>query len=421
MKSGSTTQLIHDLLTLQRGRATGALTVVADDVSTVVYFREGRAVFAEEGTLNDTLGRLLVAEGAITQEQYANAVDLMQEYLAINHSVRMGEVLVSLGYLTVEDIQNALISQASKRIARLIQFPKLSWQMDQQCERIDQVPNYPMRVEPRILQGIAYYYDRATMQRILGAYLGNYTMLRADVALVARCFDLRPQQAARIGAIDGSKTLEEWLEEEDADEAWWLATALAMTGVLAAAPTRPTPIQIELASSENPSLAPPGSTGAFEVAQVRSGAIMKPPGLPNVVSSTDDPEARVRLERLEAEGALQRGLELLEVGHYREAAKAFSDAASALPHAIEYKLYRAWAEARAQGPLDKESAADLEQLALTTAKQDSRHAFPSYVLGHVALVRGDKDTALRWFRVATHRDPANKDAAERLALLLRKK
>ncbi len=420
MKSGSTIQLVHDLLALQRARATGALTVTADDVSTIVYFREGRAVFAEEGTLNDTLGRLLVAEGAINQEQYAKAVELMQQYLAINHSVRMGEVLVSLGYLTVEDIQNALISQASKRIARLMQFPALSWQLDRASPRLDQVPNYPMRVEPRILLGIATYYDRPVMRRLLGSYLGSYTMLRADVALIARCFDLTPPQVARIGGLDGSKSLEEWLEDEDAEEAWWLATALAMTGVLAAAPTRPTPIEIELASNENPSLAPPGSTGAFEVALVRSGAIVKP-ALPNVINVPEDPETRARRERLDAESALQRGLELLEVGHYRDAANAFRDAAQVMPNAMEYQLYRAWADARALGPLDKQRAAELEQIALTTAKQDSRHAFPSYVLGHVALARNDKDTAQRWFKVATHRDPTNKDAAEQLAQLSRRR
>ena len=109
----------------------------------------------------------------------------------------------------------------------------------------------------------------------------------------------------------------------------------------------------------------------------------------------------------------------MEDEQYVEAEREFHEAALGLPRAAEYRLYELWAQSRSLDPLDAATVQQLEDAALTTAKQDSGHAFPPHVLGYVALNRGDEETALRYFTVAYHRSPTNTDAANQIRLLSR--
>ena len=68
-------RLVRSLLTLQRQRATGTLKVDAEGVLTVVRFRDGHPVFVEGGLPADSLGRLLVQRGQISESTLAMIED----------------------------------------------------------------------------------------------------------------------------------------------------------------------------------------------------------------------------------------------------------------------------------------------------------------------------------------------------------
>jgi Domain of unknown function (DUF4388) len=423
VKPASTIELVQLLLELQRRRATGVLTVAAEGVETRLYFSQGRAVFADGGALGETLGRMLVANGAISAEQYAHGIEVMTERIAANSTVRMGEVLVQLGYVAVNDVQQALIQQVRMRIARLLQFEQVTWLYEQDEQKVATMPAYPMRIEPQVLQGIRLFFDRDRMSMYLAGYFAGFAVLRAPAELIVRCFALSDSRARLLDSFDGSRTLHEWLDLQQSEDAWWLVTAMVIAGVLMVAEAPQSTRSLTQAASENPSLAPPGNTGSFEVALVRHGAALQAPRVPEAsqFDSPSDPLAQARLQRLEAEKLMQAGCELLDVCDWEGAAGQFHAACQAMPDALEYQLYRAWARSRSEGPMVAASAAELEEFAMTTAKQDSQHGFPPYVLGHVALFRDDKETALRYFKIAQHRDPRNKDAAQQAAKLSRRR
>lgn len=426
LESETPIKLVHYLLQLQRERATGALSVTAEDISTIVHFQAGRAVFARSGALGQTLGRLLLDEGVIDERQYSLAIDELRRAVAIDRNARMGGVLVDLGITTTEEVQQALFRQMERRIAHLMQFTKPTWSFASGEAELRGIPRYPMRVEPLILEGIRLYYDHARMTRTLAPYRGGHLVLRAPVDLIVRCFSLRTDHAAVVASIDGTETTEAWLVRQEHEHAWPLTTALALTGVLGVVPAPPSRDSVERESRRNPSLAPAGSTGVFEVPVVRSAAL---PTAPALVSNTTrqpsppDPSSYPSLEqlaRLEAESACRIGIALLHAGELDEAEARFRTAVDAMPDAVEYQLYLAWTQSSREPARDPATLTMLEQLAATTARQDSRHAFPPYVTAHVALARGDRDTAHRFFKVAQHRDPDNKDAGVQLRNLARR-
>jgi len=408
---GSPTQLVLALLQLQRQRDTGLLAVNAENVTTLVYFNGGRLVYAEEGALGETLGRLLVQSGALAPEQYAHAVDVMKAQTVNAESPKMGEVLVQLGYVTVETVQRGLIAQVRRRVSRLIEWERLAWDFDHGDEYLVGIPSYPMRAERLVLEGIRLFYDEARMTALLQPYLAGHLMLRATVDLIAGCFALTPAEHTLLATIDGSRTTQEWLTERAAEGSWALATALAMTGVLAVADTPPSTRSIEQAAGTNDSLVPPPpSSGPCDEPVVRRSPPAPAPAAEPEVESAPDSTALKRLAKLGAESAFQRGLELLDEERFEAAAEEFARAVRGVPNATEYLLHEVWARCRCASSPDGALICELEQAAMTMAKQDSQHGLPPYVLGHVALARGNEDMANRYFKVAALRDRRYGDA-----------
>src|SRR3954464_1701267 len=71
--------LLKMLLELQETRKAGALDVTGPGARVRLFVEDGKVVFADEGTLGETLGRILVREQVLTQEQYSAAIEWMSD------------------------------------------------------------------------------------------------------------------------------------------------------------------------------------------------------------------------------------------------------------------------------------------------------------------------------------------------------
>ena len=89
--------LLKMLLQLQESRRTGALDVVGPAARVRFFVDEGLIVHADEGTVGETLGRILVRERVVDQEQYSAAIEWMTELRASGKKAMLGEVFVDLG------------------------------------------------------------------------------------------------------------------------------------------------------------------------------------------------------------------------------------------------------------------------------------------------------------------------------------
>src|SRR4029078_8699797 len=83
--------------------ATVRVSFKRDDVEKVVFFDQGRPVFAKSTSTRDRMGELLVREGKITAAQYERCQTIVAE-----SGRRMGEILVDLGSLKRRELLPAV-------------------------------------------------------------------------------------------------------------------------------------------------------------------------------------------------------------------------------------------------------------------------------------------------------------------------
>lgn len=166
------------------------LTVTADEVRTFVYVRAGVPVFAEEGTHGETLGRLLLRQRVLSQEQYVEIIAKMTDALFMNEQLRFGEVAIELGHLTEAQVTKALSDQVRWKIVRIFQRPEVTWSFEESLARLEDVGNFPMEIEGLVLDAVRWIDDEQKLEMGLRRALDR--KLRVDPALA-------PEHVARFG------------------------------------------------------------------------------------------------------------------------------------------------------------------------------------------------------------------------------
>ncbi len=92
--------LVKILMSLNRSRKTGTLSLTTRSFTKKIYFSGGDVVFASSTFEDDRLGEMLLKAGKITVEQYDKSV----EVLKASKGKRQGAILVELGYLVPKDL-----------------------------------------------------------------------------------------------------------------------------------------------------------------------------------------------------------------------------------------------------------------------------------------------------------------------------
>ncbi|MCU0676706.1 MAG: hypothetical protein MUE69_28415 [Myxococcota bacterium] len=138
-----------------RARASGILEVRREGVTTLLYLDDGVPVFAESSALAETLGRVLLLEGKLTEAQYAAVVHRMTESIVEAEPMRFGEVAVALGFVNPITIQEALCSQVRRRLLACVgPGPQVRhWLPDTSI--VDEVGSFPQDVPRLLAEGVA--------------------------------------------------------------------------------------------------------------------------------------------------------------------------------------------------------------------------------------------------------------------------
>lgn len=464
--------LVRSMLGLRNEQKTGRLRVDWEGTKTFVYLREGVPVFAEEGSLGETLGRLLVRQRKLTQQQYVSVIRNMTDALVMNEQLRFGEVCVELGYLTEDDVRKALCDQMRWKIVRLIQRRDVAWELEESASLLDGIGHFPMRIEAMVLDAVRWIDDEEKNAIALRA--AREQPIRVEIEeipfLVTR-FELTEEEGRLLAELDG-KTVEGVLASKAAQavDAPAILTALLVTRTVTTAaepklqrPNTPVfeipisiaPPVVEKKRAEAPAAGPAVSskpTVKREV-EVPPEAIPEPrpaaaPAAPaaeaprkpapavtrttRILAALREQKVKADAERLPeseheakllAERACQDGLEHLHVGRYGQAAPLLARASRLLPASDEYKLYAKWAQVKSTqtgAGFHQVERTELKKLATAALKVDPNLAFAHYVLGSVARDEDDATAARRLLTRALKLDPDNTDAQRQLRILVRR-
>jgi DNA-binding response OmpR family regulator/Flp pilus assembly protein TadD len=386
-------ELATALLELANGRETGVLEVQSEALRTRIFLRAGSAVSAEGGSLRETLGRMLLRHGALSERDYTRVIERMTERVIANEHQRMGEVLVELGLLTGEEVHRALREQVLEKLTACFAWPRPSWSFSE----LDRLPDglEPFSLPPMetlVWEGLRRHAPAETLAAWLAPHARLRPRLERPPAAVQELLRLEPATLRLVERVDGSRSMAA-LGSEAPDAPALLATLLLIgaiaPGNAAAAPPREAPRTVR-------------APFAREVVGRRKAPA---PAASPAPSPADRAQAR-----LEAEQSFRRGRELLAAEKPLEAVKLLRRAVELEPGEPEYAMTEAWAsylEARHGVRVARARALTFARRLL---EADPKAARAHTVLGRLALDEGDRARATREFELALLRDPEDEEA-----------
>lgn len=134
------------LLDLHEDLATGQLVLKRGRVSKTVDLLNGNPVSTASTPRDETLGHFLVSSGVITEEEHRLAVARAAEI-----SGKLGEALVAMQVLTMEQLIEQLGKQARHKLVQALRWPQGAWRFD---ESFDPIEGMQLRMVEVVLGGL---------------------------------------------------------------------------------------------------------------------------------------------------------------------------------------------------------------------------------------------------------------------------
>jgi tetratricopeptide (TPR) repeat protein/CheY-like chemotaxis protein len=404
------------LVALRELGETGVLEIRAEGLCTRVFVRDGAPVFAEGGGLRETLGRLLVRQGALSEDQYVRVIERMTERLIENEATRMGEVLVELGLLSPQEVFTALTAQVHEKILGCFRFERFDHHFEPRSALAADVLAYACPpLEALLLGGLREHFDAARVAPLLEPARRGRLRLRAAPEQVASLFRATPAEQRLLHALDGTRDLATLRAASSLDAA--RADQLLAAVIVADAVDLDAPAAAPKPARVAPPEPLPGGTRpvpARRVGSPRSLSLLQRElaraGKPAPRPAAPPPDARTA--PIEAERAFRQGLALLAQPALPGAQRAFARACELRGDEPEYALLAAWVEVL----LAKDEAARAaararsNESARALLRRDPDAARAHAVLGQLAIGAGELDAAERHFRHALRVRPDDHEA-----------
>ncbi|MCZ7619394.1 MAG: DUF4388 domain-containing protein [Myxococcota bacterium] len=224
------------LVGLHEQAHSGVLEIRADGVCTRIFVHRGAPVFAEGGALRETLGRLLLQRGALTEADYVRVIERMTERLMESETTRMGEVLVELGLLRPAEVFAALSDQVREKIIGCFRWQRFQHAFEATEALAPELSVYPrLSLETLIRAGLRAHFGPDRLEPLLAPLAKRRPALAADRAELTVRFGLSSVEQRVLPLIDGQRTLAEIRRSaalDDVHGAQVLAALILVKGIV---------------------------------------------------------------------------------------------------------------------------------------------------------------------------------------------
>ncbi len=432
MRSFATSDFLPFLSNLTQRRASGVIVVERAGVETRFELREGLAAAVEGGAIAETLGRLLVDEGALGRASYAAVLAQITDAESRLERKRFGEAAIECGFLTADQLEDALRAQLRLKLARCIEQDKIRARFDD-GSILEPGPRYAITLASCVL-GALWRFDDPRLAGLLAPIRGRKLVLTQPPASVVESLALWDDEKPVIEAL-AKRRVEDILDDTQCDAAPILGALLLSNFVRPegdddgkrAKALRPRPTKRRWTHLPSSRVSMKSFGEEEPPSRIRAEAILR-----RMSSERDDrrgtfanaPRSLAEV-RLIAEAAFQLGLGHLGANTLDRAYAEFARAADLVPSAAEYVLYARYTDfaarqARSTGfdPAQRAARAAALEVAADSALAQMPHlAFAHYVRGQIAMLEGRDGDAIASFRRAVRLDFDLVDAERQIRLL----
>ena len=204
-----------------------------------IYVESGVVVFAEGGTIEETLGRMLVRERVISEDQYEAAIDWMTDIRSRGKKNKLGEVLVELGILVPGQVNAALAAQVQQKVVRALSWPSTTVSVMECDAPLVLLGRFATPIEPLLVAALRLA-DREKVEDLLVQIRERCPRLRPDSIAQLQACRLRPEEEKLARALDGSRSTTELMELRPIEvDAPLVVAVLLLLDALALDRTRP--------------------------------------------------------------------------------------------------------------------------------------------------------------------------------------
>ncbi|MFK5927115.1 MAG: response regulator [Desulfuromusa sp.] len=193
---------------LYREKATGLLHLQRGDAKKIIYIKDGYPIFARSNVLSECLGRMLVKEGVITQ------VDCDQSVERSTDSGRLqGTVLIEMGLLTPQEVQQALIRQVTNKLLSTFSWKSGTYQFVPGKDFKKNVTRIKLTPAALIMQGINRYWVPKQLDDFLYPFSEDYLKQTSNPQYRFQDIELSKRGEAIFKSCLGVKTLDTILQQ----------------------------------------------------------------------------------------------------------------------------------------------------------------------------------------------------------------
>ncbi|SEA76900.1 Response regulator containing CheY-like receiver, AAA-type ATPase, and DNA-binding domains [Desulfuromusa kysingii] len=193
---------------LYREKATGLLHLQRGDAKKIIYIKDGYPIFARSNVLSECLGRMLVAEGIITQVDCDQSVERSTETRRLQ-----GTVLIEMGLLTPHEVQEALIRQVTNKLLSTFAWKSGTCQFVYGKDFKKNVTKIKLTPAALIMQGIDLYWTAKQLDDFLFPFSEDYLKQSGNPQYRFQDIQLSKRGMAIFNSCKGGETLDSILAQ----------------------------------------------------------------------------------------------------------------------------------------------------------------------------------------------------------------
>ncbi len=460
---------------LYREKATGLLHLTRGDAKKIIYIKKGYPVFARSNVLSECLGRMLVKEGVITQVDCDQSVELSKERGRLQ-----GTVLIEMGLLSPQEVQDALIRQVTDKLLSTFAWRSGSCQFVPCPDFKKNVTQIKLTPAALIMEGIKRYWSAKQLDDFLYPFSEDYLKQASNPLYRFQDIQLSKRGKAIFSSCVGAKTLDQILAQHPLAkrEIQKIIAALMISEMIERRTSPEEGVVEDVSATNNPEiideklrrkilddykrimdsdyfealgLGRQCGPGAARKAYYRLAKEYHPDrflgsGLSSEMSSkisemfqyitqaytvlsdpdtcsgyldelVNGPKKSIDINQvIEAETCYQEGRALLKVRRFGAAAKSLQRAIELSPEESEYMTYFSWALFKS-APENREIQQQAMEVLLASREINPSFDLTHLYLGHVYQAQDKERQAEKSFEMAVQANPDCTEALRELRLI----
>lgn len=235
---------------LYRWKATGALLLRRGRIKKIVYLKDGYPIFVKSNLLSECLGRILVREKMITEEECEKSLDSLKT----QPGKQQGTVLIEAGAISPHNLVFGLQLQLEQKLFDIFSWPDGDYQFNAKIEIPTQAIHLDMSLATIISEGVRRKFTDQQVHDLLEPFLDLYVGVHPEPSHRFQELPLEVDERTLVALIDGRRTMREVIEKSGLPKK---AAGKLVYSLMAAEVIQPAARQAKKAQSLEPSSSSP--------------------------------------------------------------------------------------------------------------------------------------------------------------------